>query len=100
MRELVAGLGLLLLMGAMTHLSAEAVVAQGERDEAVAAALRAEEAAMSAEWLAVEAVARRDTVCACTFDLQEDPMANHLRHAAAINCKRCQILSVNGPSNE
>jgi len=100
MRELVAGLGLMVLFGGMTHLSVEIVVAQEERDEAVAAAMRAEEAATSAEWLAVEAVARRDTVCACTYDLVEDPMANHLRHAAAINCKRCRILSVNGPSNE
>ena len=100
MREVVAGLGLMVLFGGLTHLSVEIVVAQEERDEAVAAAMRAEEAATSAEWLAVEAVSRRDTVCACTYDLQEDPMANHLRHAAAINCRRCQILSVNGPSNE
>jgi len=100
MREVVAGLGLLLLMGAVTHLSAEAVVAQGERDDAVAAALRAEEAAMSAEWLAVEAVARRDTVCACTYDLEHEPRSGGLKMAAAIHCKRCRILSVNGPTNE
>ena len=100
MREVLAGLGLLLLMGAVTHLSAEAVIAQGERDDAVAAALRAEAVANEAEWVALQVVERQDTICACTYDLVEDPMANHLRHAAAISCKRCRILSVNGPSND
>lgn len=100
MREVLAGLGLLLLMGAMTHLSAEAVIAQGERDDAVAAALRAEAVANEAEWVALQVVERQDTICSCTYDLVEDPMANHLRHAAAISCKRCRILSVNGPSND
>jgi len=47
-KEVLAGIGLLFLMGAMTHLSVEAVVAQEERDEAVAAARRAEAAATSA----------------------------------------------------
>lgn len=100
MREVLAGLGLLLLMGSMTHLSVEVVVAQEERDEAVAAALRAEEAAISAEWTALQVVERQDTICACTYDLEHEPRSGGLKLAAAIHCKRCRILSVRGPSNE
>ena len=100
MREVLAGLGLLLLMGAVTHLSAEAVVAQGERDDAVAAALRAEAAANEAEWVALQVVDRQDTICACSYDLEHEPRSGGLKMAAAIHCKRCQILSVNGPTNE
>ena len=100
MREVVAGVGLLLLMGGMTHLSAEAVVAQEERDEAVAAAMRAEAAATESSWLMIQAVERQDRVCECTYNLVEDPMANHLRHAAALDCKRCRIVSRLGPTND
>ena len=100
MREVLAGLGLLLLMGAMTHLSAEAVVAQGERDDAVAAALSAEAAATEAEWVALQVVDRQDAICACTYDLEHEPRSGGLKLAAAIHCKRCRILSVRGPTNE
>ena len=100
-KEVLAGIGLLFLMGAMTHLSVEAVVAQEERDEAVAAARRAAWAAASAEWLALQAVDRQDSVCECTYNLVEDPtISGHLRHAAAIHCKRCSIVSRLGPTNE
>lgn len=100
MSEALAALVMLAMLGSVTHLSIEAVVANEERNEAVAAAMRAEEVANEMEWVAIQAVERRDTVCSCLFDLQEDPMANHLRHAAALSCKRCRILTVNGPSNE
>jgi hypothetical protein len=100
MREVLAGLGLLLLMGAVTHLSAEAVMAQGERDDAVAAALRAEAVANEAEWVALQVVDRQDTICDCTYDLEHEPRSGGLKMAAAIHCKRCRILSVNGPSND
>ena len=100
MSEALSVVAMLLMLGSVTHLSIEAVVANEERNEAVAAALRAEAVANEMEWVAIQAVGRRDTVCSCLFDLQEDPMANHLRHAAALSCKRCRILAVNGPTSE
>jgi len=100
MREVLAGLGLLLLMGSLTHLSVEIVVAQEERNEAVAAALRAEAVATEAEWVALQVVGRQDAICDCTYDLEHEPRSGGLKLAAAIHCKRCRILSVNGPTNE
>ena len=98
--EARAGVARLAILGSGTHLSLEAVVANEERNEAVAAAMRAEAVANEMEWVAIQAVERQDSVCECTYNLTEDPEANHLRMAAALHCKRCRIVSINGPSNE
>jgi Tfp pilus assembly major pilin PilA len=99
--EALSVVAMLAILGSVTHLSVEAVVANEERNEAVAAAMRAEAVANEMEWVAIQAVERQDSVCECTYNLVEDPtISGHLRHAAAIHCKRCRILSINGPSNE
>ena len=98
--EALSVVAMLAILGSVTHLSVEAVVANEERNEAVAAARRAEAVANEMEWVAIQAVERQDSVCECTYNLTADPEANHLRMAAALHCKRCRILSINGPSNE
>ena len=100
MSEALSVAAMLVLLGGVTHLSVEAVVANEERNEAVAAALRAEAVANEAEWVALQVVDRQDAICACTYDLEHEPRSGGLKLAAAIHCKRCSILSVNGPSND
>jgi len=92
----------MLLMGCMfvgcLDAAADAAVSQQESHRAEARALRAEAAAVraelaagDAEWASFQALRRQDAVCDCTYNLTEDPLANHLRHAAALYCKRCVI---------
>ena len=101
MSEALAFAALLVMLGCVTHLSVEATAAAEERNEAVAAARRAEAVANEMEWVAVQAVERQDSVCECTYNLVEDhTISGHLRLAAAIHCKRCSILSRLGPTNE
>ena len=98
--EALSVVAMLAILGSVTHLSVEAVVANEERNEAVAAARRAEAVANEMEWVALQVVERQDTVCSCTYDLEHEPRSGGLKMAAAIHCKRCRILSINGPSNE
>ena len=99
--EALALAAMLVMLGCVAHLSIEAVTASEERNEAVAAAMRAEAVAVEMEWVAIQAVDRQDSVCECTYNLVEDPtISGHLRHAAAIHCKRCSIVSRLGPTNE
>lgn len=100
MSELLAAVAMLLMIGSVTHLSVEAVVANEELNEAVVAARQAEAVATEMEWVASQLVDRQDAICACSYDLVHEPRSGGLKLAAAIHCKRCQILSVNGPSNE
>ena len=101
MSEALAVAAMLVMFGCVTHLSIEAVTASEARNEAVAAARRAEAVANEMEWVAIQAVERQDSVCECTYNLVEDhTISGHLRHAAAIHCKRCSILSRLGPTNE
>ena len=93
MRDVLALIAICLLGYALWIVSLDALDAEARASEARAAALAAQQVAEEAQIWAFEATLRRDTVCDCTYNLKEDPLAKHLRHAAAIECKRCQIVT-------
>ena len=93
MRDILAMSLICAVMAGVTSLSAEAVVAHEDADEARVRMAQAEAWANEMEWMVLQNVSARDSICDCTYNLKEDPLANHLRHAAAIYCARCTLTT-------
>jgi hypothetical protein len=93
MREALAVVVMASLFALFTGMSAEAVVAHEDADEARVRMAQAEAWANEMEWMVLQNVSARDSICDCTYNLKEDPQANHLRHAAAIHCARCTLTT-------